>query len=369
MNVTQWNANYKLAAGLALALLLWMASGLVSVKKDEEKKKAEQSGGPAPFFVQVKESVAVPYRRPTYVRARTEANRSVMVAAQIDGQVIATPATEGSLVKQGDPLCVLESQDRRLRLEQAKAQLNKAEIDYQGALSLKNKGYQSKIQIAAAQAELSLAKAELKASELASEKLDIRAPFDGFVQTRHIEVGGFLQRGSVCARLIELSPLVVVGQVPESDIALLDVGDEAQVSFAGGQSQKGLVRYASRASESSTRTFKVEVEINNDALALADGLSADMTIYSHEVSAHLVNPSLLGLKSEGSVGLKILDNQQQVQFVDVNVLGDDDNGVWVTGLPERVTIITVGQEYVAPGSRANISNIDTGADVTSESSL
>ncbi len=351
MNIKTWNANYKLALGLSSGLVIWMLLGLIPTAEDD---KAKESPNVTPFTVQVGKVFAQDYRKPILIRGRTEANRSVLVAAEIDGQVIKTPAKEGRYVSKGDALCVLESQDRLLRLEQSKAQRNKARIEYEGALSLKDRGYQSKTQIATAKANLALAEAEVKASGLINEKLIVRAPFDGVVQERMIDAGGFIQRGSSCARLIELSPLIVVGYIPESQVLSFNVGDEAKVRFINGLEQLGSVRYISKSSDGVTRTFKVEVQLLNVDQSLRDGLSAEMTVLAAPTIAHHIPPSLLSLSSDGDVVIKVLEGENIAVQKSVSIVGDDEDGIWVSGLPKESTIITVGHEYVANGSRVSV---------------
>ncbi len=363
MNIKTWNTNYKLALGLSLGLIIWMLLGLIPSAEDDKSKPASSS---KPFTVQVGKFLAQTYQKPMLIRGRTEANRSVLVAAEIDGQVTKTPAKEGQYVSKGDALCVLESQDRLLRLEQSKAQRNKARIEYEGALSLKDRGYQSKTQIATAKANLALADADVKATGLINEKLIVRAPFDGVVQERMIDAGGFIQRGSPCARLIELSPLVVVGHIPESQILGFNVGDEAKVRFIHGLEQQGSVRYMSKSSDGVTRTFKVEIELPNSDQSLRDGLSAEITVLGAPGVAHHISPSLLSLSSDGEVVVKILERENIAVQKNVSIVGDDEDGIWVSGLPKESTIITVGQEYVANGSQVSVAESETELEKVSE---
>ncbi len=357
MKIKDWSANSKLAVGLTAALSVWMLLGLISPSKvndqstdsatSEQSSKSEAKA----FAVQVKTISSEPYQKPISVRGRTEANRSVLVAAEIDGQVIQTPATEGGFVKAGEALCVLDPQNRDLRLEQAKALKNKASIEYEGARSLKVRGFQSKTQIATAKSNLALAAAEVKSASLAKENLIVRAPFSGIVQERMIDVGGFAQRGTACVRLIELSPVIVVGNIPESAVMSLSVGDLAEVVMLNGSRLKGRVRYISRAADSITRTFKIEIELPNENGELVDGLSAEIIMASAPVLAHRISPSLLSLLDDGRIGLKVIEDQNLVVHRAVNIVGDDSDGVWVTGLAEATTLITVGHEYVAVNSR------------------
>ncbi len=361
MNISKWNANSKLALGLSFGLVIWMLLGLIPAAEDDEVEPSSVKA----FTVQVAKVSAQTYQKPIHVRGRTEANRSVLVAAEIDGLVIKTPAKEGYPVSQGDALCVLESQDRLLRLEQSKAQRNKARIEYEGALSLKDRGYQSKTQIATAKANLALADAEVEASALINEKLVIRAPFNGVVQERMIDAGGFIQRGSPCARLIELSPLIVVGHIPESQVLNFKVGEKATVRFIDGQEQRGVVRYVSQASDGVTRTFKVEVQLPNKGHSLRDGLSAEMTVLAAPVVAHHISPSLLSLSSDGDVVIKVLEGGNTAVQKPVSIVGDDAEGIWVSGLPSESTIITIGQEYVANGSRVSVVGLEGEVDKVS----
>lgn len=355
MNLDHWNANMKLAVGLALALALWVASGMFAQKK-EEKQGAEDADNTI-FTVQVLDIQSAPYTKPVFVRGRTEANRTVSVAAEIDGKVIATPAKEGAVVSAGTPLCELDEEDRPLQLAQAKANLKKAELDYQGALKLKDGGYQSEAQIAAAGSQLATAKTMVKSSQLAIDRLVVRAPFDGVVENRMIDAGTFIQRGQVCAQMLELTPLVVSGQVSEQEMLAMDIGSKAEVQLANGRKETGSVRYISHAAEVNTRTFKVEVEIANEDAKWAEGMSAQVIVFGEPQQAHLISPSLLALKDDGQLGVKVVRKAEEsniVEFTNVVLIGDDPDGVWVSGLPEHTTLITVGQEYVVDGQQVDV---------------
>lgn len=355
MNFKNWNANVRLAVVMAVALLIWVASGLVSIKKEQQSMTEKKEK--ALFTVQVQEVSASSYQKPVYIRGRTEANRTVSVAAEIDGKVIATPTKEGAFVEEGAVLCRLDDDDRPLQLEQARTAVRKAELDYQGALKLKDGGYQSASQIATAKSNLAMANSLLKSSELAIERLVIRAPFAGIVETRMVDAGAFVQRGTACAKMLELSPLLVTGQVSEKEMVAIKAGSSAKVTMADGRSETGFVRYVSQAADPSTRTFRVDIEIKNEQRFWADGMSAQVIVYTPQQQAHLIPPSLLALKDEGVLGVKVIEKsngQNLVNFPVVSLIGDDPNGVWVGGLADTITLITVGQEYVAEGQKVEV---------------
>ena len=72
-----------------------------------------------------------------------------------------------------------------------------------------------------------------------------------------------------------------------------------------------------------------------------------------EVIAHLIPSYLISLNDEGDLGIKILTNNR-VQFAEIQIVEDTIDGLWVTGLPKDVTIITVGQEYVINGQEVKV---------------
>ena len=68
------------------------------------------------------------------------------------------------------------------------------------------------------------------------------------------------------------------------------------------------------------------------------------------MQAHRVSPSLLTLDDAGNVGIKIINDTGAVEFIPADIALSSSNGVWLAGLPETATIITVGQGFVSPGS-------------------
>jgi multidrug efflux system membrane fusion protein len=71
------------------------------------------------------------------------------------------------------------------------------------------------------------------------------------------------------------------------------------------------------------------------------------------VEAHKISPAILALDERGQLGVRIVDQSRRVRFVPVKIIADGPDGVWVTGLPKQVTIITVGQDYVSEGDLVN----------------
>ncbi len=343
-----------MAVIIAMVTLLWLGSGQLV---DTSPTATTESTKPSTELtsVRVRAISAQEFERTVMVRARTEANRQVDVRAEISGLVASEPLAEGSLVGAGEVICELAEEDRPLRLAEARAAVASAQLDYDGALRLKSSGYQSRAAIAAAKAKLQTAKADLKRSELELAQLKIRAPFDGVVDHRSVELGDLMQRGDVCARVLDLNPLLLAGRVSESELSQIHVGGKASARLSTGETVSGQLRYISRSSDEVTRTFRVEVAVPNPDYRLPSGITTRLSIPAGVVPAHLISASVLSLDDTGKIGVKIVNDEGRVEYVSVTLVGDHPQGVWVTGLPVDSRLITVGQEYVASGQVVAVS--------------
>jgi multidrug efflux system membrane fusion protein len=87
---------------------------------------------------------------------------------------------------------------------------------------------------------------------------------------------------------------------------------------------------------------------NPDQLLRA-GLSAQLDIKTSAINGHLVPASTILLNDFGQTVIRVLDEQHIAKTVGVNVVGETQKGVWVTGLPAKAVIVTVGQNYIIDG--------------------
>ena len=121
--------------------------------------------------------------------------------------------------------------------------------------------------------------------------------------------------------------------------------------------------------DEATRTYTVELEINNDDGKLRAGGTAELRVPAERVLAHRISPSLLTLDDAGNIGVKIINDDGEVEFVVADVALSTNEGVWVAGLPDLATIITVGQGFVVPGTMVNAvpeGDVDTAVAIKSD---
>ena len=227
--------------------------------------------------------------------------------------------------------------------------MREARTSYKAQLKLQEEGYVSETQIAEAIAKLEVAKAELTRAQLDLDYMTVRAPFDGALQDRVVEIGDFVRVGDQVATFVDNTKIIVSGTISERDARFVKVDDTGTAQLATGQSVTGRIRYISPVADQSTRTFNVELEVDNPDGTLPAGVTAELKLPGDKVLAHKISPALLTLNAEGEIGLKVVDEYDEVQFYPVELAMSEPDGVWVSGVPESAKIITVGQGYVAPG--------------------
>ena len=354
-------STYLWAASIAVLLLSWLASGQLNQEPvvfdpsiaERNEQDLYQLNDQTPTRVRVVQSQAQLKTRYASVRGKTQNKRTVQVRTEVQGRVVNRAVERGQSVAANQLLCRLSVDDRQVALVESQQRVNQAKIDYDGAKQLRAKGYNSESAIAAAKANLATARAELKRRDLALRKTEIRAPFAGFVEDIHLEIGDYAQPGTACATLVDLNPMLLVGRVSERVVLNIEPGIGAIGELADRSLVRGPITFVGRQDDPTTRTYAIEVELNNESGKLRSGMTTQIRIPVDETFAHKISPALFSLDNEGGYGVRVVNSDDRVEFYSVTVVAEDEDGVWVSGLPNTSNIITVGQELVISGERVD----------------
>ena len=238
------------------------------------------SAEPKRIGVVVIRSVAQTIDSAVVLRGETEADRQVEVRAETSGKVISEPLRKGSFVKSGDLLCQLDTGTRdatlaeaqarleearsrvpeaEARLEEARARLEEAQINDNAATKLSQGGYASDVRVAgtaaavrSAEAAVSSAQSGLQTAEAGhpvgrgrggrrrarDRPADHHGPVRGPAGKRHRRTGQpDAARQPLCATIIQLDPIKLVGFVPETEVNRVNVGALAGARLAAGASR------------------------------------------------------------------------------------------------------------------------------------
>ena len=123
----------------------------------------------------------------------------------------------------------------------------------------------------------------------------------------------------------------------------------ATASLVTGENLEGTVHFISPKASVETRTFQVEMQAPNPGKKVRDGVTAELVIPLKADSGHRLPSSALTLHDNGQIGVSIVTDGNKVKFAPVNILSFGRDHVWTSGLPDKVTVIMVGQEYVLDG--------------------
>ena len=288
------------------------------------------------------------------VRGQTKANRIVQVKSEVAGKIEALPGEKGMQVEKGDLLCRVAVDARQNQYRQALAELQSAQLEYDGFADLEAKGLQSEVLMAKARAALAQSKTRVKQARLTLEKTSLVAPFSGIVDSQPVEMGDFLTPGAICVTLIEVDPILVVGQVAEKNVDQISLHDQVDVNLITGRKLSGRVSFIGHSPNMSTRTFPLEVTVSNPGAEVRSGVTAEMRVPVGREAVHLISPASMVLDDRGEVGVRIVDSGKRVRFINIKVVGEGPAGVFIKGLPNEVDLITVGQEEVFEGQVVEI---------------
>jgi len=337
------------------------------------------------------------------LQGQTIHNKKIDVKSETSGKIKNIKFARGNKVSSNSEMINISLEDRNEKLLSAKKDLERLskevilneknrdnllrqniqrielyEIEYASAKQLIDKGLSSKSKLSLAsfnlanaqadredikikfestlanlEAQISNVKSVLKNIKLDIEKTTIKAPFDGIVSEKMVEETEFISVGTPLFTIIDLDPIKIEGYLSEFDVNKVSVGTKALIEDSNGIKKNGIISFISPSAEISTRTFEITIEADNKDLSYKSGITTKIIIKGSELKAHKIPPSILTLLDDGSVGVKAVDDENKVTFYPIKTIKDTIDGMWVSGLPQKVNLIVSGQEYISIGETIN----------------
>lgn len=224
-------------------------------------------------------------------------------------------------------------------------------------LDARNAYDQALAQVAVSEADLHVSQAAVAELELQIEKCVIVAPFDGVVNRRFVEIGQWVQQGDAIAELVQLDPLYARTGAPEHVLAMIRVGDPAQVEIdALGRRFKGTISQILPIADPASRTFPVRIELENEDLLLRPGMFARVT-FSRQDEDQLVVPKDAILRNDQGTHIVVAE-EGTAKFVPVQLGASDQLNQAVTGegLATGDLVVVRGNEALQPGMPVQVQN-------------
>lgn len=336
---------YLIAIFISVLIILWMASGLFQVN-------ATTTPASTPVKlpqVKVESLSATQINKSLQLYGRTEPDKLAKISAREPGEVTEILIQEGQKVRQGEVILRLDQGDLLQQKNAAKALLEQREVEYQGAIKLKQKGLNDAVAMARAVSNLELAKSDLSRIELMYQRTEIIAPFNGVINQRFVEIGDYVGRGDPILEIADLNPLIVRANVTQAEVLALKLGHPVSAQILNGNRYPGKVRYIASVADEGTNTFKIEAQFENPDMKYPAGFSTQLDIELDAVNAIHLSPAFMALDENGNIGVKTLDQDNKVVFNKINIVKSEASGVWMSGLGDNVKVITLGQGFVRIG--------------------
>ncbi len=183
-------------------------------------------------------------------------------------------------------------------------------------------------------------------------RTEVKAPFRGYVE-KIVKPGNYINRGEICAVIIELDPITFIAEVPEAEIKSIVKGQNVSINLVTGETINSRLSFVSKSATPSTRSFRVEAEVENPNGLIRDGITATMQINTNKILATKISPSIMLLSDSGSLGVRVVNDNAVVEFIPIKILEDTQDGIWVKGIKNSSNLIVRGQGYVENGQQVN----------------
>lgn len=335
---------------IILALGAWLTTGDIQRPQQEPPAGDQASAAELPK-VAYREIRAERIIRQLPVQGQLEPARVVKLQARIRGTVEELPVAKGQRVSAGQVIVRLSEEDRPARKRKAEAELALALSELQAAQALTKRGLAAETDVKSKEAAVARARADLATLEQELKDTEVVAPFDAVLESLPVELGQMVQSGTELALLVDDNRLKMSGQVPQQMVGRLTPGQRVNAYLLDGTRLEGELVYIAHQADVATRGFAIEATLENPEHLRLAGATASLAVELGEVLAHGISPALLSLDAQGRLSVEHLSEDNLVLRTPVERVHTTNTQIWVSGLPERVRLVTLGRGFVQPGAQ------------------
>lgn len=292
------------------------------------------------------------------ITGKIEAVQAANVVSKVPGKVAAVNVDIGSFVRTNEVLVSLDADDFAANVKVTEAAVDAGQVAYDLAAASYERGKELFAANAITQAEfdnnykgaylkaeagLRSAQANLEKAQISYADMFIKAPFNGIITARNINVGEIATTQTTVISMVNLEQVVIKGCVGEEHVNKLKLDQEVQVRVSAVSSAMftGRIVNISLAADPQTKAYPVKIKIDNPNYLLKPGMFAEVKITTSQEQCLMV-PRQAVLDEQDKKVVFVLDNGvARKRFVEVG-LADDRNVAVTSGLQEGETIIVSG---------------------------
>ena len=303
--------------------------------------------------------VAVDFDEEIRASGDLEARFHTMIAAEVAGRVTELRIDEGGSVAKGAVVLEIDPERRNLdldaakaRLAQARANLRKDQSQAKRIRKLRSESVSAEQQLEEAETELLLARSAVEAEQAAVgvatravSDASVSTPFAGLVSRRLVQLGEFVQPGTLLFELVSLDPLEAIFSLTELDTERVRLGQKVQIRVGAFEDRvfEGVVTFVAPTIDPATRTLRIKAEVDNGEGLLRPGLFARVSLGVSRREGVLMVPEEALIQRSVGAFLYRIDQEDRVVRVAV------ETGAQQEGLVEIRGPVEAGQRVVWRG--------------------
>jgi membrane fusion protein, multidrug efflux system len=284
------------------------------------------------------------------------AEASAVLRAEVPGQVMAIHFSEGQRVKKGAELFSIEATVLNAEVNEAKANAERSTAAFTRAREMYAKKLISANDYDSAQANMNVDVARLLSSQAKLAKTVIRAPFDGFVGLREVNIGDYATVGQAVVAVVQLDPLRVEFSVPETLLPRLAVGQTIDVTVDAypGESFGGTITAIAPRIDVAGHSVAVRASLPNPSLKLRPGFFVRVSVaLAEEANALLVPEEAIWPVGQDKTVFVVVDGKAQQRTVSIGERLPGQVQI-LSGLSAGETVVTAGQMKLFDGAAVQV---------------
>lgn len=350
----------RFAWGLVPLLVVGMAGCQKGESKSTDAPKAQEQG----ISVAIANAETGRIARPLVVEGTVAARSEVKILPKLSGRILEVLVDEGSSVKAGQKLAMIESPELEWQMQQQKAALLTAQANLENAKSnldrmrtlvdqgaVSQQQYEGSLtQLKVAEAQVKQLRAAIRLIETQTSNATVTSPISGIVIDRTAEIGLMAMPSSPLFTIAQAGPLELQVNVPEQELAALERGASVQVESAAfpGQTFQGKIREVSPSVDPQTRQIKAKIDLGNGG-PLKVGMFVSGTIQTQARESLLVPTT--AIQNDGIQAFVYLEDEGKAKRV--NIQTGIRNGAKVEvldGLSIGAPIVVEGSAFLKDGA-------------------
>ena len=345
---------------IALAMLAATVTLNLSACGVGEAKIAspEVEDAATPLPVEVSSPVTADISATYHTTATITADAEAVVLARVGGEVEEIFVEENDHVHAGQVLARLDGDRLRLRMQQAKAKLDKVRKEYERFVRLQEKGLVSASAIESLKFDMDALEAVYELQRLDYRYTFIRAPISGIVSARVVKVGQHVDVNDATFRITDKSKLVAYLRIPQTELEKFSVGHLAKLRVDAMPELPFYARIVRISPTIDVRngTFRATAYIDNEDGLLAPGMFGRFDIAYEQHADALLIPVEALINEDNQVVVYVVEDGAAVRRIIQTGIRSGDEIEVLSGLHEHEKIVVTGQGSLHDGSRVLASN-------------